>query len=108
MVVVNPIRAGHRGSVPGWVVAEGGRPVEPVGESLGDPSALGSWYEAQIPCPEASRSDAREQRRHLDQPGNCLGAGAVSELQGFARFKMPSAHLLSMSDLASRGSIALR
>ena len=35
-------------------------------------------------------------------------AGAVSELQGIARFKTPSAHLLSMSDLASRGSIALR
>jgi hypothetical protein len=29
----------------------------------------------------------------------------VSELQGIARFKMPSVHLLSMSDLASRGSM---
>jgi hypothetical protein len=32
----------------------------------------------------------------------------VSELQGIARFKVPSAHHLSMSDLASRESIALR
>ncbi len=47
------------------------------------------------------RVDRSQQRRSLE-------AGAVSELQGIARFKMPSAHLLSMSDLASRGSIALR
>jgi len=47
------------------------------------------------------RVDPNQQRRSLE-------AGAVSELQGIARFKMPSAHLLSMSDLASRGSIAQR
>jgi hypothetical protein len=43
-----------------------------------------------------------------NQQRNSLEAGDVSELQGIARFKTPSAHLLSMSDLASRGSIALR
>ena len=47
------------------------------------------------------RVDPNQQRRSLE-------AGAVSELQGIARFKMPSVHLLSMSDLASRGSIAPR
>jgi hypothetical protein len=47
------------------------------------------------------RVDPSQQRRSLE-------AGAVSELQGIARFKTTSAHLLSMSDLASRGSIALR
>ena len=42
------------------------------------------------------RVDPSQQRRSLE-------AGAVSELQGIARFKMPSAHLLSMSDLARAG-----
>jgi hypothetical protein len=42
------------------------------------------------------------------QQRKSLKAGAVSELQGIARFKTPSAHLLSITDLASRGSIALR
>src|SRR6266511_2034556 len=34
----------------------------------------------------------------VDPEGRSLEAGAVSELQGIARFKMPSAYLLSMSE----------
>ena len=47
------------------------------------------------------RVDPSQQRKSLE-------AGAVSELQGIARFKTPSAQLLSPYDLVSRGSIALR
>jgi hypothetical protein len=75
------------------VVVERDRVISPIGSpgtTIGRTLAL-----------VTERVDPSKQRRSLE-------AGAVSELQGIARFKMPSAHLLSMSDLASRGPIALR
>jgi hypothetical protein len=70
--------------------------------------AAGRWPDRQSGYDD--RPDARPPTERVDpsQQRKSLEAVAVSELQVIARFKMPSAHLLSMSDLASRGSIALR